>query len=68
MAARDTCSDTGRTGDGSKLLRNEYLVARDFGPTTLAEQDALGGYNKVDLPEGGTPPRQSKAWGSVEAE
>jgi hypothetical protein len=65
MAAwRDVASDTGRLGDGSKVLRDQALVSQDFGPTTIHEQNVLGGYNKTDVPAGGTPPRNPRTVGS----
>ena len=57
MSWRDAAADTGRTGDGSQALRgNDLAVAKDFGPTTIAEQMADGGWLKNSRPEGGTPP------------
>lgn len=64
MADRDTCSDTGRMGDGSNVQRAERLGHVNSGASTVAEQNALGGYNKTDLPEGGQRPMQTHTTGS----
>lgn len=63
MAWRDSNSDSGRLG-GASSSRYGQNVARDFGPTSIAEQNAAGGYNKTDLPEGGPPPRSPYTVGS----
>lgn len=63
MAYRDSNSDSGRLGGPSSSRYGEN-VARDFGPTSIAEQNAAGGYNKTDVPEGGTPPRSKYTFGS----
>lgn len=59
MAYRDSCSDTGRMGDGSNAQTPSAMpnIACDFGPTSLEDQSDMGGYNRTDVPVGGTPPR-----------
>ena len=65
---RDTCSDDGRIGDGSKQLRTEYLQRPDFTANTIAEQNEMGGYNRTDRPVGGPGPQQRYTHGSAESE
>lgn len=67
MVARDECSDTARTGGGT-TGRGGYLMPQDFRPTTIAEQNMMGGFNRTDLPVGGEPNRQRVSSGSAEAE
>lgn len=64
MAWRDACADDGR--DGAKQLRDQEKVSLDFSPTTIAEQNAAGGYNKTDRPVGGNVPVQKNSTGSAD--
>lgn len=69
MAWRDQASDTARLGQGdSPVQLREMAVEKDFGPTTIAEQMSNGGWNKNNMPEGGTLPRESYTIGSRGAE
>lgn len=61
---RDTCTDSGRMGDGSNVQRaDRYTGPMDFSPTTIEEQADLGGYNRTDIPVGGQRPMQKTTVG-----
>ena len=69
MAFRDDCTDSGRLGQATNVQRAEgYTGPMDFGITTVAEQNAAGGWNKTDVPVGGPPNRQKYSTGSAESE
>lgn len=56
MAYRDSCTDDGRTGDGSKVLRGRDQVSpQDFSASTVDVQRSRGGWSKVNAPLGATP-------------
>ena len=65
-ALRDEATDSGRLGQGRPLTGDKLNVQQDFGPTSIAEQNMLGGYNKTDVPAGGMPPRARMTTGSAE--
>jgi hypothetical protein len=67
MAIRDRASDLGRLGSPGQD-RADFGAPMDFGASTLAEQNAAGGWNKADLPVGGVPASQEHTVGSAEAE
>jgi hypothetical protein len=57
MVWRDEASDTGRLGSSDSPVRGTALcVEQDFSPTSIAEQNADGGWNKTDQPVGGPAP------------
>lgn len=62
MAIRDRASDTGRMGSPGQN-RGDFLVPMDMSASTIEEQNALGGYNKSDLPVGGVRPMQKHSVG-----
>lgn len=70
MVWRDSASDTGRLGSSDSPVRNtDQCVPCAFQtPDTIASQNAQGGWNKVDMAEGGPLWQQAKTWGSAESE
>lgn len=69
MATRDDCTDSGRLGQATNVQRAEgYTGPMDFSPTTVAEQNDAGGWNKTDVPVGGPANRQKHSTGSRGAE
>lgn len=67
MATRDSSSDSGRLGGPASSTRaNSETYLLDFGVTTIAEENANGGYRKTDKPVGGPAPRDEYTYGSAE--
>jgi hypothetical protein len=69
MSTRDRNSDSGRLGGPSSSVRaNSETYDLDFGISTIADENANGGWRKTDKPVGGPAPRDKYTYGSAEAE
>jgi len=68
MACRDRNTDSGRLGDAVTSRADSELWPQDLGISTIADENALGGFRKTDLPVGGPAPRDKFTYGSAEAE
>jgi len=69
MSTRDRNTDAARLGGSASSTRaNSETYSMDFGPTTIAEENANGGYRKTDKPVGGPGPVDRYTYGSAEAE
>lgn len=68
MSTRDRNTDSGRLGEGASSLRaNSETWPQDFGPSTIADENANGGFRKTDKPVGGPGPRDEYTYGSAES-
>ena len=57
---RDTCADDGRIGDGSKQLREQYLMYPNHRAISVDEERERGGFTRNTAPVGlGDAPEQS---------
>lgn len=67
MSTRDRNSDTARLGGGASSTRaSSELWPQDLGISTIADENAQGGFRKTDLPVGGPGPRDKFTYGSAE--